>query len=52
MGDPYSILNPGATVKMYPCGSLGQPSMDTLLVIINLYYFNNSKIKEIRVGLK
>ena len=34
MGDPYAIVDPGATVKMYPCGSLGQPSMDAFLEIV------------------
>jgi len=34
MGAPYSIVDPGATVKMYPCGSLGQPSMDALLEMV------------------
>ena len=34
MGNPYAIVDPGATVKMYPCGSLGQPSMDALLELV------------------
>jgi 2-methylcitrate dehydratase PrpD len=34
LGKPYSLLDPGASIKMYPCGSLGQPSMDTLLDIV------------------
>jgi len=34
LGDPYSLLHPGASIKMYPCGSLGQPSMDMLLEIL------------------
>jgi len=34
LGNPYAIVDPGATVKMYPCGSLGQPSMDALLELV------------------
>jgi 2-methylcitrate dehydratase PrpD len=34
LGTPYALLDPGASIKMYPCGSLGQPSMDTLLAIV------------------
>lgn len=34
LGKPYTLIHPGASVKMYPCGSLGQPSMDTLLEIV------------------
>ena len=34
LGNPYSLIQPGASIKMYPCGSLGQPSMDALLEIV------------------
>jgi 2-methylcitrate dehydratase PrpD len=34
LGKPYTLIHPGASVKMYPCGSLGQPSMDALLEIV------------------
>lgn len=34
LGKPYAILDPGASIKMYPCGSLGQPSMDALREIV------------------
>ncbi|UCH03012.1 MAG: MmgE/PrpD family protein [Candidatus Bathyarchaeota archaeon] len=34
LGNPYSIVYPGASIKIYPCGSLCQPSMDALLGII------------------
>ena len=34
MGNPYTIIYPGASIKMYPCGSLAQPSMDAMLEIV------------------
>jgi 2-methylcitrate dehydratase PrpD len=34
MGNPYALINPGATFKMYPCGCLGQPSMDAMLDLV------------------
>ncbi len=49
MGDPYSLIHPGATVKMYPCGSLGQPSMDTLLEILREEDLKAGDVKEIRL---
>lgn len=30
LGAPYSILNPGVSIKPYPCGVLGHPSMDAM----------------------
>ncbi len=34
LGNPHSILDPGVSVKPYPSGSLGHPSMDALLQIV------------------
>ncbi len=49
MGDPWAIVDPGATVKMYPCGSLGQPSMDTLLEIVLEEDLREEDVREIRL---
>jgi 2-methylcitrate dehydratase PrpD len=49
LGNPYSILDPGASVKMYPCGVLGQPSMDALLEMVKEYDIQADEIKEIRL---
>ena len=49
LGNPYSILEPGATVKMYPCGSLGQPSMDALYEIVKEKDLKPDDVKEIRL---
>jgi 2-methylcitrate dehydratase PrpD len=49
MGNPYALVYPGATVKMYPCGSLGQPSMDALLEIVVEEDLRPEDVKEIRL---
>ncbi len=49
MGKPYAIIDPGATFKMYPCGSLGQPSMDALLEIVTELDLNKEDVKEIKL---
>ncbi|MCW3979613.1 MAG: MmgE/PrpD family protein [Candidatus Bathyarchaeota archaeon] len=49
LGDPYSLLLPGASIKMYPCGSLGQPSMDTLLEILLDEDLRPEDVREIRL---
>jgi 2-methylcitrate dehydratase PrpD len=34
LGNPYSIVEPGVSVKPYPCGSLTHPSMDAMRAIV------------------
>jgi 2-methylcitrate dehydratase PrpD len=49
LGNPYALLYPGASIKMYPCGSLGQPSMDTFLEIVTEDDLMPKDIREIRL---
>ncbi|MEI6669551.1 MAG: MmgE/PrpD family protein [Acidobacteriota bacterium] len=34
LGAPFSIVDPGVSFKPYPCGSLGQPTMDAMLKLV------------------
>jgi len=34
LGNPYTIVDPGVSVKPYPCGSLTHPSMDAMLGLV------------------
>ena len=34
LGNPYTLVDPGVSIKPYPCGSLAHPSMDTLLELV------------------
>jgi 2-methylcitrate dehydratase PrpD len=34
LGNPHTIVDPGVSFKPYPCGSLGQPSMDAMLKLV------------------
>lgn len=49
LGDPYALVDPGATVKMYPCGSLGQPSMDAMLEIVTEGDLGPGDVREVRL---
>jgi 2-methylcitrate dehydratase PrpD len=49
LGRPYAILDPGASIKMYPCGSLGQPSMDALLEIVTEENLQPEDVRAIRL---
>ncbi len=37
LGNPYTIVSPGVSIKPYPCGVLGHPTMDAMrrLVVAN-----------------
>lgn len=49
LGKPYAIVDPGATFKMYPCGSLGQPSMDALLDVVSEMDLRPEDVREVRL---
>ncbi|TET72037.1 MmgE/PrpD family protein [Candidatus Bathyarchaeota archaeon] len=49
MGNPYALVYPGATFKMYPCGCLGQPSMDAMLEIVLEEDLKPEDVREIRL---
>jgi len=49
LGRPYTFIAPGISVKMYPCGSLGQPSMDALLEIVLEEDLGPEDVREIRL---
>jgi len=49
LGRPYTLIDPGVSIKMYPCGSLGQPSMDALLEIVSEEDLKPEDVREIRL---
>jgi len=49
LGNPYALIQPGASIKMYPCGSLAQPSMDALLDIVQSQGIRPEDVREIRL---
>ena len=34
LGNPYTIVSPGVSIKPYPCGVLGHPSMDAMRKLV------------------
>ncbi len=34
LGNPFTLADPGVSVKPYPCGVLGHPSMDAMLKVV------------------
>jgi 2-methylcitrate dehydratase PrpD len=46
---PHSIVDPGVSVKPYPCGSLSHPSMDAMLKLVTDHNIQPAQIKAIRL---
>jgi 2-methylcitrate dehydratase PrpD len=49
LGRPYSILNPGVSVKPYPCGSLSHPSLDAMLKLVVDHDLKPEQIRAVRL---
>lgn len=47
LGAPYTLLDPGVSVKPYPCGCLGHPSMDAMLVLVSEHDIEPTTIEHI-----
>ncbi len=48
LNDPPSIVSPGVSLKPYPCGSLGHPSMDAMLKLIVTNDVKPEQVKAVR----
>ena len=49
MGNPYSIVTPGVSIKPYPCGVLGHPSMDAMRRLVVEHDVDPQQIRAIRL---
>ena len=49
LGKPFSILDPGVSIKPYPCGSLGHPTMDAMLKLVTDHDVRPEQIARVRV---
>lgn len=49
LGDPHTIVSPGVSIKPYPCGVLGHPTMDAMRRLVIDNDVDPDKIVAIRV---
>lgn len=49
LGRPHTIVNPGVSVKPYPCGVLSHPSMDAMLKLVVEHDIKPQQIKAVRL---
>jgi 2-methylcitrate dehydratase PrpD len=50
LGKPHSLVDPGVSIKPYPCGSLSHPSMDALLDLILEHDIQPEAVSAVRLG--
>jgi 2-methylcitrate dehydratase PrpD len=49
LGRPYSMVTPGVSIKPYPCGVLGHPSMDAMRKLVVDHDVKPDQIRTIRL---
>ena len=49
LGNPPSIVSPGVSLKPYPCGSLGHPSMDAMLKLVLTHDVRPDQVRAVRL---
>lgn len=49
LGNPHTIVSPGVSIKPYPCGVLGHPTMDAMRRLVLNHDLQVDEIKAIRV---
>jgi len=50
LGNPWSAVEPGVSIKPYPCGSLGHPAMDAMRDLVIEKDVDPAKVKKVRFG--
>ena len=49
LGNPWTIVSPGVSIKPYPCGCLGHPTMDAMLTLVTEHDVRPEQIRRIRL---
>jgi 2-methylcitrate dehydratase PrpD len=49
LGSPFSIVSPGVSIKPYPCGCLGHPTMDAMRALVVAHNIQPDQIQQIRL---
>ncbi|HYS24651.1 MAG TPA: MmgE/PrpD family protein [Vicinamibacterales bacterium] len=49
LGNPWTIVSPGVSIKPYPCGCLGHPAMDAMLTLVTQHDVKPEQIRRIRL---
>jgi 2-methylcitrate dehydratase PrpD len=50
LGDPWTFVDPGVSIKPYPSGSLTHPAMTAFLDLVQAHDLRAEEVEEVRVG--
>lgn len=50
LGRPFSMINPGVSVKPYPCGVVGHPAIDAMLALVTENNIKPDDVDHIKVA--
>lgn len=50
LGNPHTFVDPGVSIKPYPCGSLAHPAMDAMLELVTKHDVRPEQVAEVRLG--
>ena len=51
LGNPYDIISPGVSLKLYPCASQAHTAIDAALQLVQQYRMDPEEIASVRVGV-
>lgn len=50
LGRPFSIVDPGVSIKPYPCGALGHPAMDAMRALVIQHDLHPEDVDYVKVA--
>jgi 2-methylcitrate dehydratase PrpD len=50
LGRPFSIVDPGVSIKPYPCGALGHPAMDAMRALVIQHDLRPEDVDHVKVA--
>lgn len=50
IGRPFSIVDPGVSIKPYPCGVVGHPAMDAMHALVIQYDLRPEEVDHVKVS--
>jgi 2-methylcitrate dehydratase PrpD len=50
LGRPFAIIDPGVSIKPYPCGVVGHPAMDTMKALVSEHRVRPEEVEHVKVS--
>jgi 2-methylcitrate dehydratase PrpD len=49
LGHPFAIVDPGVSIKPYPCGVVGHPAMDAMKTLVSEHQVRPEEVDQVKV---